>query len=103
MRGHPQDRGGREHLLSGRLGVLTGEGGSQVLMEVWGYRGTLGRETLGGSGSLSEGKRLQTELKPGSGSPVLSTGPQSTGAWTWVSAGSSDSPGRRMGSHLPVL
>ena len=72
-------------------------------MELWGCRGALGGETLSGSGSLSEGKGLQTELKPGSGSPLLSTGPQSTGAWTWVSAGGSDSPGRRMGSHLPTL
>ena len=49
-------------------------------MELWGRRGGLVGETVGGSGGLSEAQGLQTELKPGSESPVFPTDPQSMGA-----------------------
>ena len=39
-----------------------------------------GRGDYGGSGGLSEAQGLQTELKPGSESPVFPTDPQSMGA-----------------------
>lgn len=61
------------------------------------------KEAMKGSGSLSEGEGLQTELELGSASSVLPPGPQSNGVWTWVPGRGSDSLFRRMGSHLPVL
>ena len=49
-------------------------------MELWGRRGGMGGETVGGSGGLSEAQGLQTELKPRSESPVFPTDPQRMGA-----------------------
>ena len=44
----PSGQRRRGHLNSGRWGGLTGEGSFQVLMELWGCRGGMGGETMGG-------------------------------------------------------
>lgn len=63
----------------------------------------MGQADFMGSGSLSEGMGWQTELKLGSKSPVLPTGPPSMGAWSWVPGRGNYSPCRWMGSQVPVL